>query len=198
MAQPRSRRLQMFRRKLPPMTTSISSLLFVTLAEIGDKTQPATVSLAVEYGDALPVLLGTTIGMVVADGIGIAPGATLGRRVPDVLIRVVSAGVFIGFGLLGVCTELRHGLLPSATAGLILSLTGLTFVDMFVPGAPLSRLVAPARILLAAVMVVVGSPILARCGSGPRLRRITAARLTIASGCLLLGIAVQGFIEHVK
>jgi hypothetical protein len=56
---------------------------------------------------------------------------------------------------------------------------------------------APASILLAAALVIVAGPILARRGSSPTVRRIAAARVTIASGLLLLGIAVQVLIEHV-
>jgi putative Mn2+ efflux pump MntP len=85
----------------------------------------------------------------------------------------------------------------AATAGLILALTGLTFIDVLVPGAPLPRVIAPASILVAAILVIVASPLLARRASGPTLRRIAAARVTIASGLLLLGIALQVFIEHV-
>ncbi len=68
------------------------------LAELGDKTQLATISLAVRYSDPMTVLLGTTAGMVVADSIGIGIGIVLGKRLPDTLIRLVSAGVFIFFG----------------------------------------------------------------------------------------------------
>jgi Ca2+/H+ antiporter, TMEM165/GDT1 family len=71
------------------------------LAELGDKTQLATISLAVRYSDPIAVLLGTTAGMVVADSVGIGIGVVLGKRLPDTLIRLVSAGVFIFFGFAG-------------------------------------------------------------------------------------------------
>lgn len=76
------------------------------LAELGDKTQLATISLAVRYADPIAVLLGTTAGMVVADSIGIGIGIVLGKRLPDALIRLVSAGVFIFFGVVGASAAL--------------------------------------------------------------------------------------------
>jgi putative Ca2+/H+ antiporter (TMEM165/GDT1 family) len=72
------------------------------LAEMGDKTQLATMSLAVEYREALHVLMGTTLGMVVADTIGIVVGVVLRTRIPERIIKWISAGVFILFGFGGV------------------------------------------------------------------------------------------------
>jgi putative Ca2+/H+ antiporter (TMEM165/GDT1 family) len=72
------------------------------LAEMGDKTQLATMSLAVEYREALHVLMGTTLGMVVADTIGIVVGVVLRTRIPERIIKWISAGVFILFGFGGI------------------------------------------------------------------------------------------------
>ncbi len=76
------------------------------LAEMGDKTQLATISLAVEYRNMFNVLMGTTLGMVVADSVGIVVGIVLCRRIPERIIKWISAGVFALFGFLGV-----HGIL---------------------------------------------------------------------------------------
>jgi len=90
------------------------------LAELGDKTQLATISLAVKYSDdPIAVLLGTTAGMVVADSIGIVIGIVLGKRLPDTLIRLVSAGVFIVFGFAGASGVLTT-MLPLAVSAVIL------------------------------------------------------------------------------
>lgn len=72
------------------------------LAEMGDKTQLATISLAVEYNNMLFVLMGTTLGMIVADGIGIVVGIVLKKRIPDSLIKWFSAAIFAIFGFIGV------------------------------------------------------------------------------------------------
>lgn len=90
------------------------------LAELGDKTQLATISLAVKYSDdPIAVLLGTTAGMVVADSIGIVIGIVLGKRLPDTLIRLVSAGVFIVFGFAGASGVLTT-MLPLAVSAVVL------------------------------------------------------------------------------
>lgn len=70
------------------------------LAELGDKTQLATISLAAKYHSFLGVWLGSTLGMVLADGIAIAAGVWLGKKLPEKTVKYVSAGLFILFGLL--------------------------------------------------------------------------------------------------
>jgi putative Ca2+/H+ antiporter (TMEM165/GDT1 family) len=72
------------------------------LAEMGDKTQLATISLAVEYQSMLNVLMGTTLGMVIADAVGIVVGIVLCKRIPERIIKWISAGVFVLFGFIGV------------------------------------------------------------------------------------------------
>ncbi len=76
------------------------------IAEMGDKTQLATVTLAAKYNAILPVWLGTTTGMVVADAIGIVVGIALGKKIPDRLIKWVAALIFIGFGIVGLYESL--------------------------------------------------------------------------------------------
>ena len=76
----------------------IGSVFF--LAELGDKTQIATMSLAgLQAASAWWVWLGATAGMVAANGIAIAAGNRLHRLLPRHIIRIVAAIVFIGFGL---------------------------------------------------------------------------------------------------
>jgi Ca2+/H+ antiporter, TMEM165/GDT1 family len=70
------------------------------LAELGDKTQLATISLAAKYHSFLGVWLGSTLGMVLADGIAIAVGVLLGKKLPERTVKFISAGLFILFGLL--------------------------------------------------------------------------------------------------
>ena len=68
------------------------------LAELGDKTMLATVTLAT-HEDALGTWLGSTAGMVVADAIAIAIGKILGRSLPERAIRIGAAFAFFVFGL---------------------------------------------------------------------------------------------------
>jgi len=72
------------------------------LAEMGDKTQLATVALAAEFNTIVPVWIGTTAGMLVADAIGIIAGIVLHKKIPEKKIKWFAALVFIAFGLWGL------------------------------------------------------------------------------------------------
>jgi putative Ca2+/H+ antiporter (TMEM165/GDT1 family) len=72
------------------------------IAEMGDKTQLATVALAARYESILSVWLGTTSGMVIADAVGIVVGIVLGRKIPERFIKWFAALVFIAFGIIGL------------------------------------------------------------------------------------------------
>jgi len=72
------------------------------IAEMGDKTQLATVALAAEFSTIIPVWLGTTTGMLIADGIGIIAGIVLHKKIPEKQIKWFAALVFIAFGVWGL------------------------------------------------------------------------------------------------
>ncbi len=82
------------------------------IAEMGDKTQLATIALATKFpSDPIGILIGTTTGMLIADGIGIIVGVVLCKRIPERTIKLVSAAAFIVFGFVGsyqVATEQLH------------------------------------------------------------------------------------------
>jgi putative Ca2+/H+ antiporter (TMEM165/GDT1 family) len=101
--------------KYGPILTSAVAFF---LAELGDKTQLATITLAGRYA-AQPgisqasafwgVWMGSTIGMVLADGLAIFVGAVLGKKLPERLITRVSGVLFIVVGvymLAGVVVKL--------------------------------------------------------------------------------------------
>ena len=69
------------------------------LAELGDKTMLATVTLA-STEEPLGTWLGSTAGMVAADAIAIAIGAMLGARLPERAIKLFAAGAFVIFGVI--------------------------------------------------------------------------------------------------
>ena len=72
------------------------------IAEMGDKTQLATIALAAKFpADPIGILIGTTTGMLIADGIGIFIGVVLCRKIPERTIKLVSAGAFVVFGFIG-------------------------------------------------------------------------------------------------
>jgi small basic protein len=77
---------------------------------MGDKTQLATISLAVEYQNMLGVLMGTTLGMVIADAIGIIIGTVMRKHIPGKTIKWISASIFMLFGLSGIYKVLAQKL----------------------------------------------------------------------------------------
>lgn len=71
------------------------------LAELGDKTMLATITLATQYpgaGGVTGVWLGSTVGMVVADALAIVVGRMLGRNLPERTIRIGASVLFFAFG----------------------------------------------------------------------------------------------------
>jgi putative Ca2+/H+ antiporter (TMEM165/GDT1 family) len=72
------------------------------IAEMGDKTQLATIALAAKYTSIVPVWMGTTVGMMVANAIGIVIGVVLGKQIPERVVKWGAALIFIFFGLAGL------------------------------------------------------------------------------------------------
>jgi Ca2+/H+ antiporter, TMEM165/GDT1 family len=83
-----------------------TTVLSFLLAEIGDKTQIATVALAANYRNLLPVVAGTTLGMLVADVPVVFLGGAAAARLPIKLLNRIAAVLFVA---LGVLTLLGHG-----------------------------------------------------------------------------------------
>jgi Ca2+/H+ antiporter, TMEM165/GDT1 family len=77
---------------------------FVTffLTEMGDKTQIAAVMLAVKFNLLLPVIAGTTVGVMLVNAPVIAFGTTVGTRLPVRAVRFVGAAIFGGLGFLAL------------------------------------------------------------------------------------------------
>lgn len=87
------------------------------IAEMGDKTQLATVALGARFNTVVPVWLGTTAGMMIADGIGIIVGSVLGRKIPERAVKWAAALIFIFFGLYGLYQYLPKAWLTAPVAG---------------------------------------------------------------------------------
>ena len=79
----------------PVLTVGIAFFL----AEMGDKTQLATISLAVQYQNMIGVLMGTTLAMVAADAVGIVVGIVMRKHIPERTVKWFSAVIFMLFGL---------------------------------------------------------------------------------------------------
>ena len=81
---------------------------FITffLAEMGDKTQVATIAMAAHYANPVMVVVGTTLGMLIADVPAVFVGDRLAGRIPMKLVHGIAAAVFAA---LGVATLLGAG-----------------------------------------------------------------------------------------
>lgn len=83
-----------------------ATLITFFLAEMGDKTQIATVAMAAHYPNPLMVVAGTTIGMLIADVPAVFVGDRLAAKIPMKLVHSIAAAIF---ALLGVATLLGAG-----------------------------------------------------------------------------------------
>ena len=83
-----------------------ATLITFFLAEMGDKTQVATVAMAAHYANPLWVVMGTTLGMLIADVPAVFVGDKLANKIPMRLVHMVAAAMF---AVLGVATLLGAG-----------------------------------------------------------------------------------------
>ena len=97
------------------------------IAEMGDKTQLATVALATQYENVIGIWLGTTTGMLIADAIGIIVGTVLGKRIPERAVKWFAAIIFIVFGVIGL-----HGAFPEDWTTLPVMAAGLAVIAFLV------------------------------------------------------------------
>lgn len=89
---------------------AVASAFF--LAELGDKTMLATITLAAD-NDWVGVWIGSTVGMVAADALAIVVGAVLGKHLPERFIQLAAATLFLVFGVM----LLLDGLFPGSPVG---------------------------------------------------------------------------------
>jgi Ca2+/H+ antiporter, TMEM165/GDT1 family len=96
------------RRKAEKSSKSVILAVGVAffLAELGDKTMLATVTLATSNG-LLGTWIGSTVGMVAADGLAIVVGKQLGSRLPERAVKIGAAITFVVFGVLLVAQGVR-------------------------------------------------------------------------------------------
>ncbi|MEO7403409.1 MAG: TMEM165/GDT1 family protein [Burkholderiales bacterium] len=83
----------------------LTTLLAFFIAEMGDKTQLATIALAARYQDLIAVTLGTTLGMMIANVPAVLVGERLARHGAFRYVRFVAAALFIATGVLTLTTS---------------------------------------------------------------------------------------------
>jgi len=76
-----------------------TTLIAFFLAEVGDKTQLATVALAARFESLVAVVAGTTLGMMIADVPAVWLGEVLAQRVNMKIVRWVAASLFVALGV---------------------------------------------------------------------------------------------------
>ena len=83
-------------RKYGPFLTTLIAFF---LAEMGDKTQVATVALAAQYQMLVAVVAGTTLGMMIANVPAVLLGDRIAARMPVKLVHGIAAAIFLGLGI---------------------------------------------------------------------------------------------------
>ncbi|MDO5689491.1 MAG: TMEM165/GDT1 family protein [Tissierellia bacterium] len=93
---------------LDPVAT-VALAFFV--GELGDKTQLTAMTLGLESQLPWMVLAGTTLGMVLVSSLGIVVGRVMGKKIPEVTMKLIAGVVFILFGFTSLLGTVRLGLL---------------------------------------------------------------------------------------
>ena len=85
----------------PPRFGVFATTLFAFfLLEMGDKTQIATVALAARYPSLLAVVMGTTLGMMIANVPAVLLGDAAAKKIPLRLVHAIAAAIFLVLGIL--------------------------------------------------------------------------------------------------
>jgi len=89
--------------KIHPAGAFVTTTIAFFIAEMGDKTQFATVALGAQFQGALfAVVMGTTLGMMLANVPAVVVGEKLAKRLPLHVIRWLAAAVFIATGIVAM------------------------------------------------------------------------------------------------
>jgi putative Ca2+/H+ antiporter (TMEM165/GDT1 family) len=89
-------------RERPGAGVLVTTVVAFFLAEMGDKTQVATVVLAAKYATFVPVVLGTTLGMMLANVPAVLLGDRLAARAPLRLLQRTAAAICAVLGVLAI------------------------------------------------------------------------------------------------
>lgn len=96
--------------KMHPAGAFVTTTIAYFIAEMGDKTQLATVALAARFDALAWVVIGTTLGMMLANAPAVLLGEGLARRLPLDKIRWIAASVFVLTGIVTLVAGSRMGL----------------------------------------------------------------------------------------
>lgn len=85
----------------------LTTVIAFFLAEMGDKTQIATVALGAQYQQVAIVTTGTTLGMMIANVPAVFLGERITRIIPMKIVRIGAAIIFAGLGIAALATILN-------------------------------------------------------------------------------------------
>lgn len=119
--------------KFGPVLTVTIAFFF---AEMGDKTQLMTIAIAADSNQPLWILAGTTLGMLIADAIGILGGAWMCKNIPDKYMKWIPGLIFLFFGTLTVYEAAPSAWISVPTVVLYLLLLALS---IYIVGIKLKR-----------------------------------------------------------
>ena len=80
----------------------LTVMMTFIVGEMGDKTQFAAMTMAATFSSWLAVLVGAVAAMVLADSLGLVAGAFLHRYLPPARMKLISGGIFLVFGAVGL------------------------------------------------------------------------------------------------
>lgn len=107
----------------PVLTVAIAFFI----GELGDKTQLATMTIAAESLNPLIVLMGTSTAMIATSLLGIFIGSKLGKKIPEVSVKIVSSLVFLIFGVVRVLNTIDISYNPLIISLSLIVLASLEF-----------------------------------------------------------------------
>jgi putative Ca2+/H+ antiporter (TMEM165/GDT1 family) len=182
----------------------VSAFLLILVAELGDKTQLAIISLSSNY-KATHVFSGAMLAFLAVDGISLAVGGSLLAFLPIRLVLIVSSIVFIVFGLVpllpkkekeNVKLKPKSGTFPLVSCFSLISLmelgdkTQLITITLAAETSPLLVLLGMtlAFILLTGIAVVMGAKLLSRLPF--KWLKIGTSALFIITGAVTLLSAI--------
>jgi len=111
----------------------ITVALAFFLGELGDKTQLATFTLASEANYPLLVLLGTVSGMMTVGMLGVYIGMKMGAKIPEELMKLLSAVIFVGFGSIKLIGNLPSNISNFPYIFLYALLVSILFITLALP-----------------------------------------------------------------
>jgi len=77
----------------------VTTMIAFFLVEMGDKTQIATIALGARFNDVIPVTMGTTLGMMIANVPAVFLGHELLKHVSLSVVRIIAASLFLVIGV---------------------------------------------------------------------------------------------------